>query len=155
MKNTLYLKKISFILLLLLCIFISCNNQNLKNKTIEEIVVDIRPDTFLYDISKDSIYDKKVLVSNYFGSLYDSVEENHYFVQIFYNGKDSLISFWGGIIEEMSFNKGKYYWNSDSSINMTLFHNNNKNEKLLFFTGSMDGKSGEHGIRQTSSSEMN
>ena len=55
----------------------------------------------------------------------------------------------------MSFNKGKYYWTSDSSINITLFNTNNKNEKLLFFTGSMDGKSGEHGIIQTSSSEIN
>tara|TARA_B100001173_G_C15903231_1_gene510812 strand:+ start:549 stop:917 length:369 start_codon:yes stop_codon:yes gene_type:complete len=121
----------------------------------EEIVIDIRPESFSYAISKDSIYDKKVLVSNYFGSLYDSVDINNYFVKIFYNGKDSLISFWGGITEEMSFNKAKYYWTSDSSINMTLFNTNNKNEKLIFLTGSMDGKSGRHGIRQTSSSEMN
>tara|TARA_B100001142_G_C14126837_1_gene575301 strand:+ start:288 stop:752 length:465 start_codon:yes stop_codon:yes gene_type:complete len=153
MKNTLYLKKISFISILLLSIFTSCNNQNLKNTTIEEIVIDIRPESFPYAIFKDSIYEKKVIVSNYFGSLYDSVDINNYFVKIYYNGKDSLISFWGGITEEMSFNKAKYYWTSDSSINMTLFNTNNKNEKLIFLTGSMDGKSGRHGIRSSSISE--
>lgn len=128
-------------------IFISCNNHNLKTEPIEEIVVDIRPDSIFYDIAKDSIYNKKVLVSNYFGSFSDGEDKNNYLVKIFYNGNTSLISFSGWVSEEMSFNKAKYYWTSDSSINMTLFNTNNIDEKLIYLTGSMDGKTGSHGYR--------
>ena len=103
-------------------------------------------------MNKDSIFDKKVIVKNISGlfeednisGLFEE-DKNYYMVEIVYTGNDSLISFWGGFIEELNFNKASYYWTSDSSINMTLFNTNNKDERLIFLAGSKDGKGGVNG----------
>jgi hypothetical protein len=126
-------------------VFISCNNQDLTKESINEIIVDVIPDSVFQSVHKDSIFDKKVRVSNMFG-LFEE-DKNSYWVQICYNGNDSLISFFGGFSEELNFNKASYYWTSDSSINMTLFNTNNKDERLIFLAGSMDGKSGINGYQ--------
>ena len=124
-------------------VFISCNNQDLTKEPINEIIIDVIPDSILRSVNKDSIFDKKVLVKNISG-LFEE-DKNYYIVKIVYTGNDSLISFSGGFIEELNFNKASYYWTSDSSINMTLFNTNNKDERLIFLAGSKDGKSGVNG----------
>ena len=126
-------------------IFISCNNQDLTKEPINEIIIDVIPDSILRSVNKDSIFDKKVLVKNISG-LYEE-DKNTYMVEIVYTGNDSLISFWGGFSEALNFNKASYYWTSDSSINMTLFNTNNKDERLIFLAGSKDGKSGLNGYQ--------
>ena len=146
-------------------VFISCNNQDLTKEPINEIIIDVIPDSIfrstkepineiiidvipdsiLRSVNKDSIFDKKVLVKNISG-LFEE-DKNYYMVEIVYTGNDSLISFWGGFIEELNFNKASYYWTSDSSINMTLFNTNNKDEKLIYLAGSKDGKSGINGYQ--------
>ena len=152
-------------------VFISCNNQDLTKEPINEIIIDVIPDSIfrstkepineiiidvipdsiLRSVNKDSIFDKKVLVKNISG-LYNisglhEEDKNTYMVEIVYTGNDSLISFWGGFYEELNFNKASYYWTSDSSINMTLFNTNNKDEKLIYLAGSKDGKSGINGYQ--------
>ena len=132
-------------------VFISCNNQDLTKEPINEIIIDVIPDSILRSVNKDSIFDKKVLVKNIPG-LYNisglhEEDKNTYMVEIVYTGNDSLISFWGGFSEELNFNKASYYWTSDSSINMTLFNTNNKDEKLIYLAGSKDGKSGLNGYQ--------
>ena len=132
-------------------VFISCNNQDLTKEPINEIIIDVIPDSILRSVNKDSIFDKKVLVKNIPG-LYNisglhEEDKNTYMVEIVYTGNDSLISFWGGFYEELNFNKASYYWTSDSSINMTLFNTNNKDEKLIYLAGSKDGKSGINGYQ--------
>ena len=124
-------------------VFISCNNQDLTKEPINEIIIDVIPDSIFRSVNKDSIFDKKVIVKNISG-LFEE-DKNYYMVEIVYTGNDSLISFWGGFIEELNFNKASYYWTSDSSINMTLFNTNNKDERLIFLAGSKDGKGGVNG----------
>ena len=133
-------------------VFISCNNQDLTKEPINEIIIDVIPDSIFRSVNKDSIFDKKVIVKNISGlfeednisGLFEE-DKNYYMVEIVYTGNDSLISFWGGFIEELNFNKASYYWTSDSSINMTLFNTNNKDERLIFLAGSKDGKGGVNG----------
>ena len=135
-------------------VFISCNNQDLTKEPINEIIIDVIPDSIFRSVNKDSIFDKKVIVKNISGlfeednisGLFEE-DKNYYMVEIVYTGNDSLISFWGGFIEELNFNKASYYWTSDSSINMTLFNTNNKDERLIFLAGSKDGKSGINGYQ--------
>ena len=124
-------------------VFISCNNQDLTKEPINEIIIDVIPDSIFRSVNKDSIFDKKVLVKNISG-LFEE-DKNYYMVEIVYTGNDSLISFSGGFIEELNFNKASYYWTSDSSINMTLFNTNNKDERLIFLAGSKDGRGGVNG----------
>tara|TARA_B100000768_G_C11052356_1_gene278913 strand:+ start:156 stop:608 length:453 start_codon:yes stop_codon:yes gene_type:complete len=135
-------------------VFISCNNQDLTKEPINEIIIDVIPDSIFRSVNKDSIFDKKVIVKNISGlfeednisGLFEE-DKNYYMVEIVYTGNDSLISFWGGFIEELNFNKASYYWTSDSSINMTLFNTNNKDERLIYLAGSKDGKSGINGYQ--------
>ena len=131
--------------LITVSVFISCNNQDLTKEPINEIIIDVIPDSIFRSVNKDSIFDKKVLVSNISG-LFEE-DKHSYMVQIVYTGNDSLISFWGGFSEEFNFNKAKYYWTSDSSINMTLFNSNSIEERLIYLAGSKDGKSGINGYQ--------
>jgi len=128
-------------LFLLLLISSSCNFISYNEH--DEVFIDIRTDSNPYDALKDSIFNKQVLVTNNI-DLFE-LGKNVYIVKMYYQGPDSLMSFWGGFVEENEFNKAKYHWTSDSSINMTLFNTTNDSSKVVFLRGSMDGKGGHNG----------
>ena len=121
-------------------ILVSCQNKSSNHSN--EITIDIQTDS-LINQKTDSIFDKKVSVSNMF-NFWD-LNKNVYTVKINYQGNDSIISFMGGFVEEDIFDKAKYQWYSDSSITMTLFNSKNGISKNIFLTGTMDGKSGHSG----------
>ena len=122
-------------------ILVSCQNKSSNHSN--EITIDIQTDS-LINQKTDSIFDKKVSVSNMFNFL--DLNKNVYTVKINYQGNDSLISFVGGFVEEDIFDKARYEWDSDSSIIMTLFNSKNGINKNIYLTGSMDGESGHNGI---------
>jgi len=128
-------------LLLFILICSSCNYT--PSNEHEEVFIDIRTETNSDDALKDSIFNKQVIVTNNI-DLFE-LGKNVYIVKMYYQGPDSLMSFWGGFVEEDEFNKAKYHWTSDSSINMTLFNTTNDSSKVVFLRGSMDGKGGHNG----------
>ena len=119
----------------------SCHNK--PSSELHEITIDIKTDSIYATNPNDSIFDKQVIVKNNFNLFEDS--NNIYMVQLYFQGPDSLISFWGGFVEKSEFNKARYHWTSDSSINMTLFNTENDSSKAVFLIGSMDGKTGSNG----------
>ena len=129
-----------YILLFLLALS-SCHNK--PSSELHEITIDIKTDSIYATSQNDSIFDKQVIVKNYFNLLDDS--NNIYMVQLYFQGTDSLIGFGGGFSEKSEFNKARYHWTSDSSINMTLFNTENDSSKAVFLIGSMDGKTGRNG----------
>ena len=129
-----------YIFLFLFALY-SC--QNNPASELHEITIDIKTDSIYATSQNDSIFDKQVIVKNYFNLLDDS--NNIYMVQLYFQGPDSLISFWGGFSEKSECNKARYHWTSDSSINMTLFNAENDSSKAVFLIGSMDGKTGRNG----------
>ena len=128
-----------YIFLFLLALY-SC--QNKPSNELSELTVDIKNDSIYYH-QNDSIFDKQVIVKNYFNLLDDS--NNTYMVQLYFQGTDSLIGFGGGFSEKSEFNKARYHWTSDSSINMTLFNTENDSSKAVYLSGSMDGETGRNG----------
>jgi len=137
-----YICKMYKYVLFLFLIASSCH-YNPSNEC-KEVFIDIRTGSISNSYQKDSIFDKQVFITNdtAFPGFPGQVI---YFVTIHYYGNDSLISFFGGFSEEINFNKAKYHWTSDSSINMTLFNTNNDSSIAIFLKGSMDGKSGQNG----------
>lgn len=107
------------------------------------MTVDIKNDSIYATSQSDSIFDKQVIVKNYFNLLGDS--NNLYMVHLYFQGTYSLITLGGGFSEKSEFNKARYHWTSDSSINMTLFNTENDSSKAVFLIGSMDGKTGHSG----------
>ena len=126
---------------LFLIVLSSCHNK--PSNELHEITIDIKTDSIYATSQNDSIFDKQVTVKNYFNLLDDS--SNIYMVQLYFQGPDSLIRFGGGFSEKSDFNKARYHWTSDSSINMTLFNTENDSSKTVFLVGSMDGKTGING----------
>jgi len=116
--------------------------QNKPSNELSEFTVDIKNDS-IYNHQNDSVFDKLVYVKNNFNLLGDS--NNLYMVHLYFQGTDSLIGFGGGFSEQSEFNKARYHWTSDSSINMTLFNTENDSSKAVFLIGSMDGKTGHSG----------
>ena len=126
---------------LFLLVLSSCHNKT--SNELHEITIDIKTDSIYSTGQNDSIFDKQVTVKNYFNLLDDS--NNIYMVQLYFQGPDSLIRFGGGFSEKSDFNKARYHWTSDSSINMTLFNAENDSSKAVYLIGSMDGKTGING----------
>ena len=126
---------------LFLLVLSSCHNK--PSNELHEVTIDIKTDSIYATSQNDSIFDKQVTVKNYFNLLDDS--NNIYMVQLYFQGPDSLIRFGGGFSEKSDFNKARYHWTSDSSINMTLFNTENDSSKAVYLIGSMDGKTGING----------
>lgn len=116
--------------------------QNKPSNEVNEFTIDIKNDS-IYANRNDSGFDKLVSVENIFNLLGDSA--NLYMVHLYFQGTDSLIGFSGGFSEKSEFNRARYHWTSDSSINMTLFNTENDSSKSVFLIGSMDGKTGRNG----------
>jgi hypothetical protein len=62
-----------------------------------------------------------------------------------YIGNDSTAKYFAGFKLENSFNKAKYSWTSDTSINMTLFSTVNDSTKDVYLNGRKDGRGGQNG----------
>ena len=108
-----------------------------------DISIEIKTDSVAFNYQEDSIYNKKVFATKI--AEWFEPNKNTYIITMFYEGRDSLISFSGGFSEELDFNFAKYTWTSDSSINITLFGGNNDSSKVVFLRGSMDGSGGQNG----------
>jgi len=126
-----------------LFVFVLYSCQNYSSNELNEITIEIKTDSIYSTIQNNSIFDKQVIVKNNFDLFGDS--NNTYMVQLYFQGPDSLISFWGGFSEKSEFNMARYNWTSDSSINMTLFNTKDDSSKTIFLISSMDGKTGRHG----------
>ena len=126
-------------LILLLIVVSSCKESTFSES--EHIVVDITSNSFDENFKKESIKLKDVFVHKSKMADGDSI----YFIGMCYTGNDSLTTFFGGFKGENSFNKAKYYWTSDTSINMTLFNTNTDSTEEVYLRGNKNGKGGQNG----------
>ena len=125
--------------LLLVLIVSSCSEPN--SSVSEEITIDINRNSFADNFVNNTMDDKDVFVHKTEMNNGDSI----YFISMCYIGIDSTAKFHAGFKLENSFNKAKYSWTSDTSINMTLFSTVNDSTKDVYLNGRKDGRGGENG----------
>ena len=126
--------------LLLVLIVSSCSEPN--SSVSEEITIDINRNSFADNFVNSTMDDKDVFVHKTEMNNGDSI----YFISMCYIGNDSTSKFHAGFKLENSFNKAKYSWTSDTSINMTLFSTINDSTKDVYLNGRKDGRGGENGL---------
>ena len=125
--------------LLLILIVSSCSEPN--SSFSKEITIDINNRSFADKFVNNTMDDKDVFVHKTEMNNSDSI----YFISICYIGNDSTAKFHAGFKLENSFNKAKYSWSSDTSINMTLFSTVSDSTKDVYLSGRKDGKGGKNG----------
>ncbi len=127
-------------ILLLVLIISSCSEPN--SSVSEEIVIDINSRSFADNFVNSTMSDKDVFAHKTEMNDGDSI----YFISICYLGNDTIAKFHAGFKDENSFNKAKYSWTSDTSINMTLFSTVNDSTKDVYLRGKKDGRGGQSGF---------
>tara|TARA_B100000497_G_C7633804_1_gene380932 strand:- start:413 stop:814 length:402 start_codon:yes stop_codon:yes gene_type:complete len=126
-------------LLLLVLIVSSCSEPN--SSVSDEITIDINSSSFADNFVNNTMEDKEVFVRKTEMNNGDSI----YFISMCYIGNDSLTKFHAGFKAENSFNKAKYSWTSDTSLNMTLFSTVNDSTEIVYLRGRKDGRGGQNG----------
>lgn len=119
------------ILLILLClpILYHCNSD----KAEKEIIINIKQDNY-----NDSIhYNKDVnvifLKEIWFG-------DDAYLVDMYFNASDTLRNAKVFLATEDIYDKAKYNWITDTSINITLYDSNGDSSVSFYAAGTMDGR---------------
>ncbi len=127
-------------LLLLLCLplIFSCSENHKEEEKIEmskENIIDIIKDDY-----SDSIHlnkDVNVVYLEEFSVC--EVPESSYLIDMYFNGDDTLRNAKIFICEEDIYDKARYNWITDTSINITLYESKGDSSVSLVARGMMDG----------------
>jgi hypothetical protein len=119
------------LLLILLClpILYHCNS----NKNEKEIIIDIKKDNY-----NDSIHFHKdvnviFLKEFWFG-------DDAYLVDMYFNSSDTLRNAKVSLATEDIYDQARYYWITDTSINITLYDSKGDSSVSFYAAGTMDGR---------------
>ena len=128
-------------LLLLLCfaLIFSCsenNEEEEKKDKSKENIIDIIKDGYI-----DSIHfnkDVNVVYLEEF-SFFENKEEGSYLVDMYFNGDDTLRNAKVFLCDQDIYDKAKYNWITDTSINITLYDSKGDSSFSFVARGMMDG----------------
>ena len=128
-------------LLLLLCfsLMFSCSENNVEEENPEkskENIIDIIKGDY-----SDSIHlnkDVNVVYLEEF-SFFEDKEEGSYLIDMYFNGDDTLRNAKVFLCDEDIYDKAKYNWITDTSINITLYDSKGDSSFSFVARGMMDG----------------
>ena len=124
------MKKTLLILLCLPLLYYCSSKNNLK-----EIIIDIKQGNY-----NDSIHFNKDVNVIYLQKFWGG--DDGYLVDMYFNGNDTLRNakvFLGTGTEDI-YDKAKYNWITDTSINITLYDSKGDSSVSFYAAGTMDGR---------------
>ena len=127
-------------LLLLLCfpLMFSCSENNKEEEKIKiskENIIDIIKDDYIDSIHKNK--DVNVVYLEEFSVC--EVPEGSYLIDMYFNGDDTLRNAKVFLCDEDIYDKAKYNWITDTSINITLYDSKGDSSFSFVSGGMMDG----------------
>jgi len=119
------------LLLILLClpILYHCNS----NKNEKEIIIDIKKDNYNDSIHFNKDVNVIFLKEFWFG-------DDAYLVDIYFNSSDTLRNAKVSLATEDIYDQARYYWITDTSINITLYDSKGDSSVSFYAAGTMDGR---------------
>tara|TARA_B110000196_G_scaffold272965_1_gene249151 strand:- start:571 stop:963 length:393 start_codon:yes stop_codon:yes gene_type:complete len=119
------------LLLILLClpILYHCNS----NKNEKEIIIDIKKDNYNDSIHFNKDVNVIFLKEFWFG-------DDAYLVDMYFNSSDTLRNAKVSLATEDIYDQARYYWITDTSINITLYDSKGDSSVSFYAAGTMDGR---------------
>jgi hypothetical protein len=119
------------LLLILLClpILYHCNS----NKNEKEIIIDIKKGNY-----NDSIHYNKDVNVIFLKEIW--LGDDAYLVEMYFNASDTLRNAKVFLASDDIYDKARYSWKTDTSINITLYDSNGGSRASFYAAGTMDGR---------------
>tara|TARA_B110000116_G_scaffold218708_1_gene196332 strand:- start:309 stop:701 length:393 start_codon:yes stop_codon:yes gene_type:complete len=119
------------LLLILLClpILYHCNS----NKNEKEIIIDIKKGNYNDSINYNKDVNVIFLKEFWFG-------DDAYLVDMYFNSSDTLRNAKVSLATEDIYDQARYYWITDTSINITLYDSKGDSSVSFYAAGTMDGR---------------